>query len=145
MEAGEVSEEFIHLSEIVFAVAGLVGGLGDKYARNAIAHAMHDGMSKYIPESHEFLKEEKVAYGIFYQLAVEKKWEQIDDLLPFYQELSLPTSLKQMQLFPEEDSVLDQIVEFIDSKEKVHLLPIPITVDLLKDSIFELEAYINER
>jgi uncharacterized oxidoreductase len=50
-----------------------------------------------------------------------------------------------MQLFPEEDSVLDQIVEFIDSKEKVHLLPIPITVDLLKDSIFELEAYINER
>lgn len=145
MEAGEVSEEFIHLSEIVFAVAGLVGELGDKYARNAIAHAMHDGMSKYIPESHEFLHGEKVAYGIFYQLAVEKKWEQIDDLLPFYQELSLPTSLKQMQLFPEEDSVLDQIVEFIDSKEKVHLLPIPITVDLLKDSIFELEAYINER
>ena len=145
MEAGEGSEEFISLSEIVFAVAGLVGGLGDKYARNAIAHAMHDGMSKYIPESHEFLHGEKVAYGIFYQLAVEKKWEQIDDLLPFYQELSLPTSLKQMQLFPEEDSVLDQIVEFIDSKEKVHLLPIPITVDLLKDSIFELEAYINER
>lgn len=145
MEAGEVSEEFIHLSEIVFAVAGLVGELGDKYARNAIAHAMHDGMSKYIPESHEFLHGEKVAYGIFYQLAVEKKWEQIDDLLPFYQELSLPTSLKQMQLFPEEDSVLDQIVEFIDSKEKVHLLTIPITVDLLKDSIFELEAYINER
>lgn len=27
MQAGIVSEEFVHLSEIVFAVAGLVGGL----------------------------------------------------------------------------------------------------------------------
>lgn len=144
MQAGNATEEFIHLSEIVFAVAGLVGGLGDKYARNAIAHAMHDGMSKYIPKSHDFLHGEKVAYGIFYQLAVEKKWDQIDALLPFYQELNLPMSLKQMKLFPADETVIDQIVTFVDSKEKVHLLPIPITVDLLKESIFELEKYINQ-
>lgn len=144
MEAGEVTEEFIYLSEIIFAVAGLVGGLGDKYARNAIAHAMHDGMSKYIPESHDFLHGEKVAYGIFYQLVVEKKWEQIDALLPFYEELCLPMSLKQMKITPDETTI-DQIVNFVDSKEKVHLLPIPITVILLKESIFELEDYINNR
>lgn len=143
MKDGRATEEFIHLSEIVFAVAGLVGGLGDKYARNAIAHAMHDGMSKYIPESHRFLHGEKVAYGIFYQLAVEKKWKQIDALLPFYQELKLPMSLKQMKLFPEDEAVIDQIVAFVDSKEKVHLLPIPITTDLLKESIIELENYLN--
>lgn len=144
MQAGIVSEEFVHLSEIVFAVAGLVGGLGDKYARNAIAHAMHDGMSKYLPNSHDFLHGEKVAYGIFYQLAVEKKWEQIDALLPFYQELGLPMSLKQMQLFPEDEAVIDQIVAFIDSKEKVHLLPIPITKELLKESMNELENYLEK-
>ncbi|MBO0451232.1 MULTISPECIES: iron-containing alcohol dehydrogenase family protein [Enterococcus] len=144
MKEGKVTEEFIHLSEIVFAVAGLVGGLGDKYARNAIAHAMHDGMSKYLLESHAFLHGEKVAYGIFYQLAVEKKWEQIDLLLPFYQELGLPMSLKQMKLFPKDEAVIDQIVAFIDSKEKVHLLPLPITTDLLKKSIFELENYMNK-
>lgn len=145
MQAGIVSEEFVHLSEIVFAVAGLVGGLGDKYARNAIAHAMHDGMSKYLPNSHDFLHGEKVAYGIFYQLAVEKKWEQIDALLPFYQELGLPMSLKQMQLFPEDEAVIDQIVAFIDSKEKVHLLPIPITKELLKESMNELENYLEKK
>lgn len=145
MENGEVSEEFVHLSEIVFGVAGLVGGLGDKYARNAIAHAMHDGMSKYIPESHDFLHGEKVAYGIFYQLAVEKKWTQIDALMPFYQELALPMSLKQMDIYPEDEAVIDQIVAFVDSKEKVHLLPIPITVDLLKEAIVELEEYISKR
>ncbi|MDT2759544.1 iron-containing alcohol dehydrogenase family protein [Enterococcus xiangfangensis] len=144
MKAGEATEEFVHLSEIVFAVAGLVGGLGDKYARNAIAHAMHDGMSKYIPASHRFLHGEKVAYGIFYQLAVEKKWEQITALIPFYQELDLPMSLTQMQLLPEDETVIDQIVAFMDSKDKVHLLPIPITTDLLKKSIFALENYINK-
>jgi glycerol dehydrogenase-like iron-containing ADH family enzyme len=37
-----LTPEFVHLSEIVFAVSGLVGGFGDKYARNAAAHAMHD-------------------------------------------------------------------------------------------------------
>ncbi|MDT2614208.1 iron-containing alcohol dehydrogenase family protein [Enterococcus dongliensis] len=144
MKAGKATEEFIHLSEIVFAVAGLVGGLGDKYARNAIAHAMHDGLSKYLPASHHFLHGEKVAYGIFYQLAVEKKWEQIAALIPFYRELDLPMSLSQMKLLPEDETVIDQIVTFVDSKEKVHLLPIPITTDLLKESIFELENYINQ-
>ncbi len=59
MEAGEVSEEFIHLSEIVFAVAGLVGGLGDKYARNAIAHAMHDGMESIFLKVMSFYTEKK--------------------------------------------------------------------------------------
>ena len=38
-------------------------------------HAMHDAISKYIPESHRFLHGEK-AYGIFYQLALEGRWEK---------------------------------------------------------------------
>ncbi|GCF95366.1 alcohol dehydrogenase [Enterococcus florum] len=143
MKNGKLSEEFVRLSEIVFAVAGLVGGLGDKYARNAAAHAMHDALSKYIPACHEYLHGEKVAYGIFYQLAIEKKWTMIDQLLPFYQELGLPMSLQQMNCFPTDQSVIDHIVAFIDSKEKVHLIPLPITKELLKDSIFELENYIN--
>ena len=144
MERGQATEEFVRLSEIVFAVAGLVGGLGDKYARNAAAHAMHDAMSKYIPGSHDFLHGEKVAYGIFYQLAIEGKWAMIDDLLPFYQELKLPMSLHQMNIYPEDEAVIDQLVTFIDSKEKVHLIPVPITKEVLRDSIFQLEKYINK-
>lgn len=53
-------------------------------------------------------------------------------------------SLKQMQLFPEDEAVIDQIVAFIDSKEKVHLLPIPITKELLKESMNELENYLEK-
>lgn len=138
-----VTENFKNLSEIIFGVAGLVGGLGDKYARNAAAHAMHDGMGKYIPKSQKFLHGEKVAYGILYQLAIEKRWEEIDELMPFYKELDLPVSLKKMGIFPEDEGVLEKMVEFIDSKEKVHLIPVPITKELLFEAIVELEEYIN--
>lgn len=65
--------------------------------------------------------------------------------MPFYQKLALPMSLKQMDIYPEDEVVIDQIVAFVDSKEKVHLLPIPITVDLLKEAIVELEEYISKR
>lgn len=143
MQDQRLSDEFVHLSEIVFAVAGLVGGLGDKYARNAAAHAMHDGMSKYIPACHKYLHGEKVAYGIFFQLALEEKWSTIDRLLPFYQELNLPTSMHQMGIYPEDEAVIDQLVEFIDSKEKVHLIPLTITKEKLKDTIERLEHYLN--
>lgn len=144
MEEQKVTEEFIHLSEIVFAVAGLVGGLGDKYARNAAAHAMHDAISKYLPASHQFLHGEKVAYGIFYQLAIEERWTVIDQLLPFYRELQLPMSLHQMEIYPEDPQVIDQLVAFVDSKEKVHLIPVSITKERLKKALLDLENYIEQ-
>lgn len=144
MENKEVSEEFVHLSEIIIAIAGLCGGFGDKYARNAAAHAMHDAISKYIPESHSYLHGEIVAYGILYQLALEDKWNDIDYLIPFYSDLKLPTSLNKMGLYPHDEKVIDDIVSFINSKEKVHLIPVEITLEILKKKIFKLEKYIEK-
>ncbi|MGX7263768.1 iron-containing alcohol dehydrogenase family protein [Enterococcus crotali] len=145
MDNRKVTPEFVHLSEIIFAVSGLVGGLGDKYARNAAAHAMHDAMSKFLSNSHDFLHGEKVAYGIFYQLALEQKWSVIDDLIPFYQDMHLPMSLEQMGLYPEDTDVLQAMVQFIDSKEKVHLIPITISEKTLQQGIEDLEKYIREQ
>lgn len=144
MQTQEVTEEFIHLSEMIMAASGLVGGLGDKYARNAAAHAMHDAISKYLPKSHRFLHGEKVAYGIFYQLAIEEKWSTIDQLLPFYQEFKLPMSLHQMAIYPEDPQIIDQLVDFIASKEKVHLIPVSTTKERLKQAIFDVENYIAQ-
>ena len=143
MENNIVSEEFVHLSEIVIAIAGLCGGLGDKYARNSAAHAMHDAIAKYIPESHSYLHGEKVAYGVLYQLALEGKWSTIDSLMPFYSDLDLPVSLHDMGLYPKDDKVINDIVAFIDSKEKVHLIPIEITPEILKKAIIDLEKYVK--
>lgn len=145
MEQGIVSDAFVNLSEIVFAVAGLVGGLGDKYARNAAAHAMHDAISKYLPGSHNYLHGEKVAYGILYQLALEERWSMIDELLPFYDRLKLPRTLADMNLAPVSEEDTDKIVAFIDSKEKVHLIPIDVNLKTLKKAMIELEHYIDTK
>ncbi|KPG73867.1 iron-containing alcohol dehydrogenase family protein [Enterococcus sp. RIT-PI-f] len=144
MKHQEVSDAFCHLSEIIIAVAGMVGGLGDKYARNAAAHAMHDAISKYLPSSHKYLHGEKVAYGMFYQLALEEKWRIIDQLIPFYQELNLPMSLHQMNIFPENEQTINQLVTFIYSKEKVHLIPVLITKERLKEAVLDLEIYLKD-
>lgn len=143
MKDKKISDEFIRLSEIVFAIAGMVGGFGDKYARSAAAHAIHDAISQYIPESNHYLHGEKVAYGILYQLALEKNWSEIEALLPFYQEMGLPLSLTKMSLMPTDPLIIDDIVESIYSMEEVHLLPIDVTKEHLKTAIYELEDYIN--
>ncbi len=54
-------------------------------------------------------------------------------------------SLRQMGLYPEEEAVLDAMVQFIDSKEKVHLIPIEISEERLRQGIEELEKYIQNQ
>lgn len=141
MKQGIVSDAFVNLSEIVFAV----GGLGDNYARNAAAHAMHDAIGKYLPGSHAYLHGEKVAYGILYQMALEKRWALIDGLLPFYKELDLPRSLADMKLSPLSEEDTEKIAVFINSKEKVHLIPIEVNPETIKKAIFDLEHYIDTK
>ncbi|MGC2952006.1 oxidoreductase, partial [Enterococcus faecium] len=77
----------------------------------------------------------KVAYGIFFQLALEGRWEKIDELFPLYRELELPVSLVQMGLFPKDKQIIDKMAEIIDSKEKVHLIPIEVTQKSLIQSM----------
>lgn len=146
MKKQEVSEEFKNISEIIFAVAGMVGGLGDKYARNAAAHAIHDGLGKYLSEAmHKYLHGEVVAYGIFYQMALENRWELIDEILPFYKELELPISLTSMGMWPMKENILNNVVAFINSKEKVHLIPIEINAEVIKNAIIQLENYMKDK
>lgn len=144
MKAGNISDEFIHISEIIIAIAGLVGGLGDKYARNTAAHAIHDAISAYIPEVHKYLHGEKVAYGIFYQLALEEKWSTIDELIPFYESLHLPKSLTEMGVYPMSESTLKNVIQLIDGKKKVHLLPLQINEETLTTALIDLENYMNK-
>lgn len=43
------------------------------------------------------------------------------------------------------DNLVDQLSSFIYSKEKVHLLPIKITKEILSETIINLENYIERK
>ncbi|MBM6615252.1 iron-containing alcohol dehydrogenase family protein [Desemzia sp. RIT804] len=97
IQAQMLTPAFIQVVETIIAVSGLVGGLGDGYARTTIGHAVHDKITIF-PETHTFLHGEKVGYGILVQLAFEGKWTEIDQLSVFYDGLHLPKSLADLQL-----------------------------------------------
>lgn len=97
IQTQSLTPAFIQVAETIIAVSGLVGGLGDGYARTTIGHAVHDKITVY-PETHAFLHGEKVAYGILVQLAFEGKWHEIDQLSVFYDGLHLPKSLADLGL-----------------------------------------------
>lgn len=144
MKNGTISSEFLFASEIIISIAGLVGGFGDIYARNTAAHSIHDAISAYLPEVHKYLHGEKVAYGIFYQLSLEKNWHEIDQLIPFYKQNKLPMSLTEMGVYPMTSDTLENVVDLINGKSKVHLLPIDTSKKRLKEAIIELENYLEE-
>ena len=144
MKNQEITSEFLIASEIIISIAGLVGGFGDVYSRNTAAHSIHDAISAYLPEVHKYLHGEKVAYGILYQLSLEENWSEIDRLLPFYKSHNLPISLTEMGVYPMDDEKLEKVVDLINGKAKVHLLPIDTSRERLKEAIIKLENYLKE-
>lgn len=144
MEQKNPSFEFFVVSEIVIVISGLVGGLAGKYARNTAAHTVHDILSAKLPGLHKYLHGEKVAYGIFYQLALENKWEEIDRLIPFYRRLDLPLSLTEMGVYPFGESQLEDIAVSMDKKDKIHLLPLEINPQILGAVFINLEKYLEK-
>lgn len=141
----QMTESFKIVSEIIIAIAGTVGGFGGKYTRNSLGHAMHDAISAHLPEVRSYLHGEKVAYGIMFQLAMEDNWEEIDKLIPLYEELELPKSLTDMNAYPQNNEVLEDVVTLINSKEKVHLLPFEVNKENTLASIHELERYFQSK
>lgn len=144
MKNGIVSEEFKQVAEIIIAISGLVGGFANKYARVTLAHAIHDSLAGNIDNIHQYTHGEIVAYGIFFQLAMENNWDEIKALIPFYKKLNLPKSLKDMNAFPIDEDTLDAVVDMTYKRDQIHVLPFEITRDSIKEGILTLESFIDE-
>lgn len=136
------SDEFYRVSEIIFAIAGLVGSLGDGYARSAAAHSLHDGLCKYCPEMKDYYHGEIVGYGMMYQMAIEDRYDEVSKLRDFYQKMNSPISLKEMGV-ELTDELLDTLAEYVNEEPNVHRMPGTITKDLLRQSLIDLEKFVT--
>lgn len=92
MSDGICSATFVKVVETNIMLAGLVGGFGDEQARTTGAHALHDAMS-ILPQSHTTLHGLKVGYCILVQLQLEKRPEEVAELMPWYEKLQIPVTL----------------------------------------------------
>jgi len=142
-ETGILNEDFIKVAETIIVLAGMVGGFGDHYGRIAGAHAIHNGLT-IIAETHQALHGEKVAYGILVQLALEEKWEEINQLIPFYRKLRLPVSLTNLGVQEITVDIINAIAtKSVIPEESIHVMPIgPITSSRVSEAIATLERRI---
>ena len=108
-EKQTLTPAFGRVADTIIALAGEVGGFAATYGRSAGAHATHNGLS-YLKETHSVLHGKKVAYGILVQLAYTKDHDVIEELLPFYAKVGLPTKLFEMNV---SNNSFDYLAPFI--------------------------------
>lgn len=121
-EAGIVTPSFTKTIEAIITLAGTVGGFGGRYGRISGSHAIHNGLS-FIEETHSILHGQKVAYGILVQLALEDRINEIEALLPFYQQLGFPTNLADLNIVDNQTEALQKIAEHaVNPKESLQLM-----------------------
>ena len=83
-------------------LTAIIGGLGGSKFRVAVPHALFYGLT-VLPQVHENLHGEMVAYGIIVQLCLEKNEKELEVILPFFSQLGLPITLKDLGLANMED------------------------------------------
>jgi uncharacterized oxidoreductase len=139
MKQGTLSAAWQLVMETNIVAGGLVGGFGDKYGRATAAHSIHDALTHF-PETVNLLHGVKVAYGVMVQLALEKKWAEIRRLQPFYRQLRLPLSLRDLHLNMQPEQKIHQLAAFAASPDKtIHLLPFEVTEQSVFSAIQQLE------
>ncbi|WP_282198559.1 iron-containing alcohol dehydrogenase family protein [Collibacillus ludicampi] len=133
---------FLRVVESIVMIGGMVGGFGDKYGRIAGAHSVHNALT-HIYETHHLLHGEKVAYGILVQLALEKKFTEINRLVDFYKLIHLPYCLKDLGIHPGDQNCIQLIAQYTLAKgESIHYMDESYNESDLIEAINELEEII---
>lgn len=139
MDKLEVTAEFQRVAEAVVAIAGTVGGFAGEYGRMAGGHAIHNGMS-LIPETRIYEHGVKVAYGVLVQLVADNRLDEVQNLLPFYEQNGFPHTLKAFGINSEIKNAMYKIADFAASNEETFKLVVP---DISSDDIYSAMQYLE--
>lgn len=117
-----MSVEFVRVIETIIMAGGMVGSYGDQYGRISGAHSIHNGLT-YVSETHQHLHGDKVAFGVLVQLAIEDRLDEVEQLLPYYNALELPTSLRALGITENVANAIQIIAEGATKPgESIHLM-----------------------
>ncbi|MGK7923883.1 MAG: iron-containing alcohol dehydrogenase family protein [Spirulina sp.] len=131
-------EDWREVVDASVLLAGVIGGLGGANCRTVAAHAVHNGLT-HIPEAHDILHGEKVAYGILVQLRLEEMVQgdrlaitARKQLLQFYQDIGLPKTLEDLGLHHIPLAALRRASEVAcNPQSDIHRLPFIVTPEQL--------------
>lgn len=140
-EAGIASAAWSRVVQVVVMTAGLVGSFGGSFGRATGAHAVHDGIS-VLPSQAGTPHGTKVAYGTLVQLALEARWQEVDELDPVHDALGLPCTLGDLGVTEPRDGAVRTIARVATLPGKtIHNLPLPVTARDVERAIDALEEH----
>jgi glycerol dehydrogenase len=120
-------------------LAAIIGGLGGSKFRVAVPHALLYGLT-VLPQVHQNLHGEMVAFGILVQLCLEKNEKELKVLLPFFSRLGLPITLKALGLSNVEDPLYWEGLKRTCVKgSSVHNMPFPVDEQKLHRAMMEAD------
>ncbi len=131
------------LEETILSIivnTGLVSNHVINDYNSCVAHAICYGFStlKKVEEHH--LHGEMVSYGVLVQLMLDKKYQEIDKLIPFYKNIGLPTTYRAFNV---DQNDMEKVIDRASAVNDVKVAAFPITKEFLTDAVYNLENYIN--
>ncbi len=139
VEAREISPAVETIVENNILLTAIIGGLGGSKFRIAVAHGLLYGMT-VLPQVHQNLHGEMVAYGVVVQLCLEKNEAELKWLLPFFSQLGLPLTLKDLGLVNAEDSLFwEGLKRTCAPGSSVHNMPFPVDEQSLYRAMLEAD------
>ncbi len=120
-------------------LTGLIGGLGGSKFRIAVAHALLYGLT-ILPQVHQNLHGEMVAFGVVVQLCLEKNEEELQKILPFFAQLGLPLTLQELGLTNLEDPLFwEGLKRTCAPGSSAHNMPFPVNEEKLFQAMLEAD------
>ena len=139
VEARENSPAVETIVENSILLTAIIGGLGGSKFRIAVAHALLYGLT-VVPQVHQNLHGEMVAYGVVVQLCLEKNEEELKLILPFFSQLGLPLTLRELGLVNVEDSLFwEGLKRTCAPGSSVHNMPFPVDEQKLYRAMLEAD------
>ena len=124
-----VDSDFKEVAGVILVTTGIVSNLIDFKYNGALAHAIFDALTKIKRVEEEHLHGEVVAFGILIQLQLEGNHKELNNLLNFYKEINLPTTLKEIvvknEYLEKKEEIIDKILNSITGSE----IPLNFTRD----------------
>ncbi|MFT0212365.1 glycerol dehydrogenase [Pseudomonas sp. F1_0610] len=108
-----------------------LSGIGFESGGLAAAHSIHNGLT-VLPETHEMLHGEKVAFGVLCQLILENAdAHEIDTVIGYCQQIGLPTCLADLGV--DSDDIFEKAMQVAKATcvegETIHNMPFAVIED----------------
>ncbi|WP_025335508.1 iron-containing alcohol dehydrogenase family protein [Paenibacillus sabinae] len=143
--SGAITPAFAETVDAVIALAGLAGSITQGNPRVALAHSIHNSLT-FLPATHGSLHGEKVIFGLIVQFVLAgKTLQEINELISFLCELTLPVTLEQLGIGGDISVQAAKIAESVDiDPEARERLAFEVSVPLLKEAILAADRYGRE-